>query len=97
MEHPFCCDGRLANGGYTGKPHVRHVRGTISAPSKVARRFEWSRSGAVRALGATLSRISSPEVAACPAESVDEKACCAGTISQVSINSCWTFSSEREF
>ena len=93
MEHPFCCDGRLANGGYT----KGRASDMLEAPSAPLPRFEWSRSGAVRTLGATLSRISSPEVAACPAESVDEKACCAGTTSQVSINSCWTFSSEREF
>ena len=97
MEHPFCCDGRLANGGYTGKPHVRHVRGTISTPSKVARRFESSRRGAVRTLGVAVSHISSPGVSTCPAESVDEEACCAGTISRGSINSCWTFSLGREF
>ena len=60
----------------------------MSAPSKVTRRFESSRSGAVRTLGATVSRVSSPEVYACLAESVDEEACCAGAISRVSINRC---------
>ena len=79
------------------KSRVRHIRGTISAPSKVTWRLESSRSGAVRTLGPTLSHISSLEVSACPAKSVDEEACCAGTASQVSINSCWTFSSGREF
>ena len=97
MEHPFCCDGRLANGGYTRKPHVRHVKGTISAPSKVTRRFESSRRGAVRTLGVAVSHISSLGVSTCPEESVDEEACCARTISRGSINSCWTFSLEREF
>ena len=97
MEHPFCCNGRLAKGGYTGKPDVRHVRGTISAPSKVARRFESSRRGVVRTLGLAVSHISSPGVSTCPAESLDEEACCAGTISWGSINSCWALSLEREF
>ena len=43
------------------------------------------------------SHISRPEVSTCPAESVDEEVCCAGTTSRVSINTCWTFSSGREF
>ena len=76
---------------------MRNVRDTISAPSKVTRRFESSWSGAVRTLGATVLHISSPEISACLVEFVDEEACCAGTITQVSINRCWTFSSEREF
>ena len=49
----------------------------------------------MRTLGATMSHISSPEVSACPAESVDEEACCAGTTSWVSTKRCWTFSLEE--
>ena len=93
MEHLFSGDGMLANDGYTES----RTSDMSEAPSAPLPRFEWSRSGVVRTLGATLSRISSAEVAASPAESVDEEACCAGTISRVSINSCWTFSSDREF
>ena len=95
MEHLFVAMGGWPMVG-TQKVAVRHVRGTINAPSKVMRRFESSRSGAVRTLGATLSHISSPEVSACSAESVDEEACCARAITLVSINSCWTFSLEWE-
>ena len=51
----------------------------------------------MRILGATGSHISSPEVSTCPAESVAGEVCCAGTISRVSINRCWTFSLGMEF
>ena len=85
LEHLFSHDGILASDGYTEKSHVRHVRDTVSASSKETRRFESSRRGAVRTLGVAVSHISSPGVSTCPAESVDEEACCAGTTSRVSI------------
>ena len=70
----------------------KHVRGTISAPSKVTRRFESSWSGAVRALGGSGSHISSPEVSTCPMEYVNEEVFCAGAMGRFSINRCWTLS-----
>ena len=97
MQHLVFCDGMLTNDGYIGKSGVRHVRGTISAPSKLTRRFESIWSGAVRTLGTTVSHISSPEVSTCPAESVDEEVCCAGITSRFYINRRWKFSSRRDF
>ena len=51
----------------------------------------------MRTLWATVSCISSLEVSGCLVEFVDEEVYCAGTISWVSINRCWAFSSKKEF
>ena len=59
--------------------------------------FESSCNGAMRTLGVIGSNISSLEVSTCPAESVDDEVCYAGTTSRVFIYKYWTFFSEREF
>lgn len=62
------------------KWRIRHVRGIISAPSKVTVRFKSSWSDAMRTLGTRMSQISRAEKTTRPVESVDEEMCDARTL-----------------